>query len=162
MSMCELIMRLSKAQLNQILSDNDKFQDLEDQWRDTDHCIDIDKAWQGIHYLFNFSPWEGSPPAKWIIFGDIPIRSFDGGYGPARYLNPSQVSYVYQLMESISEDELKKRYDPVQFDKAEIYPTFWLREKEEAFEYLIRHYRQLKTLYQKAVVAGEHILMIIC
>ena len=161
MGMCELVMRLSKVQLNQIRSDSDKFWELRNQWRDTDHCIDLDKMWQGIHYLFNFSAWEGSPPAKWIIFGDSPIPSFDGGYGPARYLKPSQVSEVLKLLDNTSEEELKKRYDPNEFSAASIYPAIWMREKEEAYEDLIYFYRQLKSLYQKAVDAGEHVLMVI-
>ena len=44
MSMCELIMRLNKAQLDKILTNIKYFWTLREQWRGTDHVIDIDKA----------------------------------------------------------------------------------------------------------------------
>ncbi len=50
-------MRLSKGQLDKILADDDYFWTLTNQWRDTDHCFDIDKTWQAIHYIFNWSEW---------------------------------------------------------------------------------------------------------
>ena len=161
MGMCELVMRLSKVHLDEILADRSYFWTLTNEWRDTDRCIDIDKAWHGIHYLFNNSAWGGTSPTKWIIFGDISIPELDGGYGPARYLKPSQVSEVNKLLSNISVDEMRKRYDPNKFDSANIYPDTWLRDKEEAFKYLLRFYKQLKTLYQKAASAGEYVLMVI-
>ena len=54
MGTTEIIMRLSKNQLDKILDDK-YLGTLMEQWRDTDHCIDIDKAWHGIHYLFTNS-----------------------------------------------------------------------------------------------------------
>ena len=161
MSMCELIMRLSKAQLDQILVDHDYFWTLRNQWRDTDHCIDIDKTWHAIHYLFTNSEWGGLAPARWIIHGEIPIPELDGGYGPACYLEPSQVSKVNDLLKSVSEDGLRKMYDPHKLDSAGIYPNIWYRESDSEFEYLSHHYKKLRTLYQKAAEAEEYVLMVI-
>jgi len=154
-------MRLSKSQLDQVLKDEDYFWALQNEWRDTDHCIDIDKAWHGIHFLFTNSEWGGPAPERWIIFGDTSIPDFDSGYGPARYLTPSQVLKVSDLLKSISIEELKKRYDPSKFDSANIYPHIWTRDKEEGLEYLLHFYSQLKILYHKAGEAGEYVLMII-
>jgi hypothetical protein len=159
MSMCELIMRLSKRQLNLILQDKNYFWTLRDEWRGTDHCIDIDKAWHGIHFLFTNSAWGGPTPAKWIIFGKTPIPEFEGGYGPAHYLTPSQVSQVSELLENTPIEELKRRYDSHDFFDADIYPNLLWDEEDE--EYLLYHYAHLKTLYQKAAKAGEYVVMII-
>jgi len=156
--MCELIMRLSKDQLDKIYADHNFFWILRNKWRDTDHCIDIDKAWHGIHYLFNQKARGGTRPAKWIIFGETPVRELDGGYGPAHYLTPSQVLEVNNHISNISLEELKKRYNPEEFWSARIYPTSW---DESDWEYLLNYYTQLKTLYQKATDAGEYVLMVI-
>lgn len=147
MSMCELLMRLSKAQLEQILVDHDYFWTLSEQWRDTDHCIDIDKAWHAIHYLFTNSAWGGPIPAKWIIYGDIPIPELNGGYGPDCYLEPAQVSKVNNLLKDVSEDEFRKRYNPRKLDSTDIYPNIWYRDTDSELEYLLYHYKNLRTLY---------------
>ena len=159
MSMCEIIMRLSKGQLDKILADDDYFWTLTNQWRDTDHCFDIDKTWQAIHYVFNWSEQGGSPPAKWIVYGDRPVPALDGGYGPARYLTPSQVAKVNELIESISIEELKRRYNSKRMRSADIYPPIIWDESE--WEYFYFHYQHLKTLYQKAASSGECMIMVI-
>lgn len=161
MSMCELIMRLSKAQLDQILSDHDYFWTLREQWRDTDHCIDIDKTWHAIHYLFTNKAWGGPTPARWIIEGDVPIPELDGGYGPASYLTPDQVLKVNELLKNVPEEELRKMYNPRKLDSADIYPHTWYRDSNSEFEYLVYHYKKLRTLYQKAAEANEHVIMLI-
>lgn len=159
MSMCEVIMRLSKSQLDKILENDDYFWTLRNEWRDTDRCIDIDKAWHGIHFLFANQTWGGSIPERWIVFGETPIPEFDGGYGPAHYLTPSQVKKVNALLEDTSREELKEKYDPDKLYSADIYPSIsWDKDDEE---YLLYHYDNLKTLYQKAAKAGEYVLMII-
>jgi hypothetical protein len=158
--MCELIMRLSKAQLDRVLADHNYFWTLREQWRDTDHCIDIDKTWHAIHYIFTNRAWGGSAPAKWIIEGDTPIPELDGGYGSACYLTPAQVSEVNDLL--VSEEELRKRYNPRQLDAADIYPHTWYRDSDSEFEYLVYHYKNLRTLYQKAAEAKEYVIMFIC
>jgi len=157
MSMCEMLMRLSKNQLNKILRNKDYFWTLWDEWRGTDRCIDIDKAWHGIHYLFAKSTWEGPTPERWIIFGDTPIPALDGGYGPARYLTPAQVKEVNALLEDTPREELSNRYDSDKLFKADIYPSFRWDEEDE--KYLLYHYDQLKDLYQKAAKAGECVIM---
>ena len=61
------IMRLSKNQLDSILDDK-YLGTLMEQWRDTDHFINIDKAWHGIHYLLTNNSWWGPIPARWTRY----------------------------------------------------------------------------------------------
>jgi len=159
MSMCELIMRLSKNQLEKIIADEGYFWTLRNEWRETDHCIDIDKAWHGIHFLFTNSDLDGSTAARWIIHGDTPILNFDAGYGPANYLIPSQVREVSNLLENTTIEDLKKRYNPDSFFNAGIYPAIW--SGEDALDYLLFYYSHLKNLYRKAAEEREYVLMII-
>ena len=170
MGMCELIMRLNKVQLDKILLDNNYFWTLRNQWRGTDHCIDIDKAWAGIDFILGYSFIEGiiDPdkkviPPRWIIKGDTPIPEFDDGYGPAHFLTPSQVSQANELLQEVSEDKFRERYDPEVLDAAGVYPYVWHRDKGygQEFEYLLYHYKQLRNLYQKATESEEYVLMTI-
>lgn len=158
MSMTQLVMRLSKANLDKVLADPDYFWTLRNEWRDTDKCVDIDKAWQGIHYLFTKNAWGGPKPERWIIFGEHPIPKMESGYGQAHYLNPSNVAEVWDVLSNVSEEDLKNRFDPQTFDKASIYPHIW-HEGDQAFDYLMHFYRELKTLYQKAAEESEYVMM---
>src|SRR5512147_1658720 len=45
--------------------------------------FDIDKAWQGIHYLLCGDPWEGAPPLSDLVLGGTELGSADYGCGPA-------------------------------------------------------------------------------
>ena len=64
MSMCGTLIRISQVKYKEILADPDKF------WNERgENCIDIDKAWHGIHYLLTGTAWGGDPPASWVIFG---------------------------------------------------------------------------------------------
>lgn len=48
--------------------------------------IDLDKAWNGIHYLQTGAALEGDPPLNFILFGGVEIGFEDVGYGAARAL----------------------------------------------------------------------------
>ena len=71
---------------------------------------------------------------------------------------PQVAEFIYNVLKF---DELKNRYNSQIFESAGIYPHIWVREKEEALDYLLHYYKKLIKLYQKAVDAGEYILMII-
>jgi len=149
------IMRLSKNQLDDILDDK-YLGTLMEQWRDTDHFINIDKAWHGIHYLLTNSSMWGPIPARWTIFGDIKIPEFEKDYVRASYLKPSQVSKVNNFLSKIPEEEFKRRYNPNKFEAAEIYPDSW---DNTDIDYLMIYFRKVKILYQKAADIGEYVLL---
>jgi hypothetical protein len=111
--------------------------------------LDIDKAWHGLHFLLTGSPWEGDPPWSWVILGGTPIGP-DVGYGPARYLTPTQVQEVARVLAGLSRGELAKRYDPKAMEKAEIYPEIWERDGQEGLEYLLASYEDVVKYYQDA------------
>ena len=159
MGQCEILMRLSVTQLYRLKFDEDYCLKLHTELRGTDLFIDIDKTWQGIHYLFNDSAWEGKPPARWIIYGDAPLHKFMGDSDSIYYLRPCQVFKVNKFLSNFSEEEIKKIYNNKNFRNADIYPGIWDNHDEEEFEYLLHFYRQLKTLYQKAAEAREYVVM---
>ena len=46
-------------------------------------CVDLDKAWHGVHWLLTGSAEESSGPASDAILGGEPVGE-DLGYGPAQ------------------------------------------------------------------------------
>ena len=97
--------------------------------------LDIEKAWHGIHYLLNGTPFTANGPLGAVILGGQDIGS-DLGYGPPRVLTAPQVREVSQALMALPPDHLPKRFDPKAMDSADVYPTVWVREGSASLEWL--------------------------
>lgn len=120
-------------------------------------CLEIDKAWHAIHYTLNGSAWEGEEPLFLTILGGEGIGD-DAGYGPARYLAPSQVQEVSRALLAISADRFSEQFSPSAMDAAEIYPQIWVRDGQEGLEYVLWYYNQLVAFYEAAAKNGDAVL----
>lgn len=163
MGMIEVLRRLSSTELEEVIKKESFFLNLSDDWRDTDHCIDIDRTWDAIRYLLKegASSFEERYLAYYVILGYASIENIDGGWGPASYLEPDLVVEVNEFLSNVTVDDIRERYNPESLDSANIYPGIWLRDKEEALEYILHSFIQVKKLYKDAAKAGECVLMLI-
>lgn len=105
---------------------------------------DLDKAWHGIHYCLNKTDYEAEPPLDFIVTGGEEAGNIDVGYGPARLFKHDSVYDIHQQLSKISEQDFSKNYDPRQMEKLDIYPNMWLRDNEEALEYILSYYETLQ------------------
>lgn len=122
--------------------------------------IDIEKAWHGLHFLFTGTAWEGDEPAGYLVTGGRPIGSVDAGYGPARALEPDDVGELARYLTSLSEADLEQRYDPERMTSLKIYPEIWGDDgEEEALEYLVEGFRQLRDFVAEARDAGDGLVI---
>lgn len=125
-----------------------------------ENCIGIDKAWHGIHYLLNGTVDGGTPPLSWAVLGATEVGE-DMGYGPACMLTAEQVQAVAAALPS--EEQFTAAFDPAALEAAEIYPSMsWVKEGEEALEYLVWHYRALIEFYRAAVARGDAAIVWLC
>ena len=124
---------------------------------DENEC-DLDKAWQGLHFLLTGTAWKGEEPACYLLQGgeDVGDDEFDT---PPRLLQPDQVSNFSRLLSSLSESELRARYDPYQMMALGIYPEIWQPEDTSDFEYLLGVFGQLQPFVEKAAEAGDGLLI---
>jgi len=107
--------------------------------------LDIDKAWQAIHFLLTDSPYEGDKPLNFITMGGVEVGDFDIGYGPARAFSSKEVKEIAKALENISGECLKKKFSPDVFNENGIYPDIWDEEVEECMDkYVINYYNDLK------------------
>ena len=112
--------------------------------------LNIDKAWDGINYLLTATEGSNSIPPANTIFGGMPIKGILTDYGPPRYFKVDEVRTLATALKSTSLDELRQRYDPQAMDDAGIYPDgIWLREGDEAFEYLLEFYQELVAFFEE-------------
>lgn len=121
-------------------------------------ALNIDKAWHGIHYLLTGSAKATRDPASLAVLGGKEIGA-DLGYGPARLLSPSQVKEVAAVLRRQTPEELRAKYAPKRMEKLEIYPDIWVRDGNEARDYLIDYYQKLARFYERAASAGQAVII---
>jgi hypothetical protein len=128
---------------------------------DEDAVLDIDKSWQGIHFLLTGEQYKGAEPHSLPVLGGTEIGE-ELAYGPARYLEPAQVEAAARLLGDVTLEQLRQRYNPKSLELARIYPNgFWMKERDQAFEYLAHWYEHLRRFYAEAATRGDAMLLAI-
>ncbi|HOP99918.1 MAG TPA: YfbM family protein [Acetivibrio clariflavus] len=129
---------------------------------DTEHSddeyLDIDKSWHAIHYILCGQTWEGELPYYNAVLGGTEINDEDVGYGPARYLTPSEVKEVYEAIKDITEDEFKSKFDYEELAENEIYPQF---DSNDDADYVWSYFVEVQEIFRKASINGKYMLMYI-
>ena len=155
------LLRISKQELESYIDKPDLF--LENRVDDA-YSMDIDKAWGGILYLLTGKAFVSGSPEDEVdslnrIFFSAQFfdEDMDVGYGPAHYLTPEQVAGIHRKIASLTEADLKARYDPEAMnEEEELYPS--LDWNEEDFEYLYFHFQALQSFFATAASRGEAIV----
>ena len=161
MGMIMYLLRISKQELESYIDKPELF--LENRVDDA-YSMDIDKAWGGILYLLTGKAFASGSPEDEVdslnrIFFSAQFfdEDMDVGYGPAHYLTPEQVAGIHRKIASLTEADLKARYDPEAMnEEEELYPS--LDWNEEIFEYLYFHFQALQSFFAMAASRGEAIV----
>jgi hypothetical protein len=114
---------------------------------------DLDKSWNGIHYLLTKTSLEGDPPLNFLIHGGTEVGNVDVGYGPARAITSDQVAEINAALAEIDIEELKRRYDPAEMMRLEVYPEIWNDDEEDEdgmFAYCAEYFDDLKKFIGRA------------
>lgn len=120
---------------------------------DPPHYIDVDKAWHGIHYILTGREDVGTEPMSWAVLGGEEVGD-EIGYGPARFLQSEQVHGIAAWLPD--DTVFKTRFDPQAMEKAGIYPeAIWVRDGDDALDYLLENYRELVAFYKSAAERGD-------
>jgi hypothetical protein len=132
----------------------------EEPWKPREKAeeFDVDKAWQGIHFLLTGSDWEGEGPLAFILHGGREINE-DLGYGPPHGFASTEVKEISKALEGVNVQELKEKADPAQFKANEIYPDIWDREpKEECLGYVTESLKELRKFVRKTAESNRGLI----
>ncbi len=161
MSMIGNLVRVSPEKLDELLESPEQvpaFLDEIYEREDSNEHMDVDKAWQIIHFLLTGEQYEGEFPLSAVMLGGKELGEEDVGYGPARYLTPDEVRAVATAIAAISEDELWSRFNAKAVLKAQIYPSVW---GDGDREYVVNNYAEVRRFYADAAKAGHAVLAFI-
>jgi Domain of unknown function (DUF1877) len=132
-----------------------------DSWMPSEKAesFDVDKAWQGIHFLLTGSDWEGDGLAAFILHGGREIDE-DLGYGPPHGFNSTEVKEIVQTLDQLNLEELYAKADPKTFAANEIYPSIWDSEpKEQSIGYVMDNLKSLKEFLGKAAQSNRALIV---
>jgi hypothetical protein len=104
--------------------------------------LDVDKAWQAIHFLLTGEATGGETPLAWVVIAPTEI-----GDGRARLLGSDEVATVSKALAPITADKLKRKCDWNAMNEREIYPQGWMAGDEQ---YIAENFTGLKKLYESA------------
>jgi len=119
--------------------------------------LSLDKSWHSLHFLLNGDPWQGSGPLFNAVLGGQEFGD-DMGYGPPRYLSADQVKEVAQALSKVDRVQLKAKFDPQAFKKAEIY-GFNAQDANSEFGYMMGYLQELTSFFESAAKAGKAVVI---
>lgn len=74
--------------------------------------VDLDKAWQPLHYLLTGTAWEGEEPACYLVRGGEELCEDEkSGYSSIRLLTPEAVRRFDDWLRGLTHDALRQRFD---------------------------------------------------
>ena len=116
----------------------------------------LDKAWHGIQYLLTGEAYGVFPPPGNVICGGAYLRvPTDDDDDPPFVFDPVEVEEIFAGMQAILQADLAANYNPSDMEAKMIYPAIWLRDGQEALNYLLYYYEDLVELFQIAS-QGQH------
>ncbi len=166
MGMIANLLRVSAEELTSYLEDSSLLeQKLDAIYDDEDNetLTDLDKAWEGVLFLFTGESLanlvvSNHPFSQAIIGNDTLDEDQDLGFGPAQYLLPEKVNELNKYILAISDEELAARYNPEAMNELGIYPEAW---DDESLEYVLEYVGVLRDTYATAAANNEAIIAFI-
>ena len=121
----------------------------------------LDKSWHGIHYLLTGSGDEGKPPLDFLVAGGADIGDDAWGYGAPRAVTPAETRRIAAALATVTDDELRSRFDGEAMMQAKIYPDIWDRDPadDDTLGYLMDYVTTLREAVA-ATVSKSHGLLV--
>lgn len=124
--------------------------------------IDVDKAWQAIHFLMTGTTEPTGGPSGFIMSGGTEISGADIGNGPPRVFKNSEVVVIITALRAFDREEFRRRYKPHEMDHRNVYPQIWARDGEKGFEYIWYHFEHLRSFLERTEDKGLGLLVFFC
>ena len=121
------------------------------------NSVDVDKAWQGIHYLLTGTAYEGDGPLAWVIMGGQPLDEHNTSEH-VRFLDADSVKQIAAALTEVDVEKLRARYNPQTMEEKKIYPGVWLRDGDFGLKYILDYFAILKKFYIDTAARGDAVV----
>jgi len=128
--------------------------------------VDLDKAWEPLHFLLTGTALEGEEPACYLARGgEELVEQLDDErgddetvYSSIRVLTPEQVTAFDRHLSSLTIDELRRRFDVDRMVELRIYPkrrsTKAPTDDARTLDHLIEAFEDLRTFVRETAASG--------
>ena len=128
--------------------------------------IDLDKAWEPLHFLLTGTALEGEEPACYLARGgeelvEELVEELDDEenvYSSIRVLTPEQVAAFDRYLSSLTIDELRRRFDVNRMVELRIYSkrrsTKAPMDEDGTLDHLIEAFEDLRTFVRETAASG--------
>jgi uncharacterized protein DUF1877 len=122
---------------------------------------DLEKSWQGIHYLLTGTAWEGDPPLNFLLAGGREL-DIEIGLGPPRTHTAAETRIIAAAFAGIDDAELRRRFAPAEMTRLEIYPGVWDLDpaKDDTLGHLLDGVAVLRSGLARVVGQGHGLLIV--
>jgi hypothetical protein len=120
---------------------------------------DFEKSWQGLHYLFTGSAWEGDPPLNFLLGGGREL-DIETGMAQPRVHAAAETRVIAEALAGLDDAELRQRCVADEMMRLEIYPEVWDRGPEH-FDNLLHDVTTLRRALDRIVRQGHGMLVMI-
>ena len=120
--------------------------------------VRVDKAWHGLHFLLTGSAKSTKGDLGQAILGGTEVGP-DLGYGPARWLDVTQVQRIAQALVAFTPNDARTRYDPGALEKAQVYPGDW--GDPENLGWLLDALESVRSFYTGVAARGNAVVLYI-
>jgi hypothetical protein len=164
MGMVLVLRRVDAVQLAVLRADPDtvaEFAIEDEEAQENGDCIDFDKAWHGLHFLFTGSADQTNAPLSLLRTDSEPLGE-DIGYGPVQYLSPATVAVFCNALAQLTDADLRARFDPDAMTRADVYLADVLSEQDDwSWTYMMQSIPALRTLVDRCVAKQSGLLAVI-
>ncbi|MCE9674067.1 YfbM family protein [Myxococcus stipitatus] len=123
--------------------------------------LDIGEAWHGLQYLLTGTAWEGKPPLDFLVRGGDEVGDIPSDEGTARVFPATQVKALATALQQVSEDTLRRRYDPAAMQSQDIYPGTWEEPPDDMdpLEEMLSYFDELQKFMSQVARRGDALLV---
>ncbi|KNB69315.1 YfbM family protein [Brevibacillus reuszeri] len=129
--------------------------------RDLCPLYEMDKLWDGLHYLLTGNPASEpieNHPLSEAIVGVHDLFAEDGGFISA--IGCDELGKIITELKQVDRQALKNQFSIASFQKAKIYPNIWEESKrEELATELLRELEGLLRFYEESEQAHRDVLI---
>lgn len=171
MGMCATYYALTDGELAEYQSslenDTEVYYELTDSLYETEHSLDLDKLWDGLHFLLTgFASYDDdesvkTPEQNALYQGFFGQEHWDTDFVMTGVVNHSEMANIVKALESVDIDERLNHVDFNDFTEKDIYPNFWGDVDDGTIQMLKEYFLGFKTFYQTALSNGRLVLMVI-
>lgn len=160
MSMICTIRRLSDSELDAFEYAPEVIADELEREVPTDEQVYLDKAWDGLHFLLSADIDEYSL-LGFLLHGGHELGDPESGSPPVRVIMSLDVEALDEELATVTEEQLRAKFDPARMLAADIYPAIWDRDpaEDDTLGWLLGYFKPLQQLVSAAAKNQQGLLI---